>query len=233
MEIKSATRPVKPRSDGIGRAAIRAAGAAVLCGILSLSLAARASANAFIYTYQGKDLTSFDPDHNYVCSPGPCFIEGSFKLSAELFADLNNASAAPETFEFDDHNGFGLIPCSPEPCGGATITVTGISTNASGDITAWDVTITGFTAHSYIETESTGPTGTTMDASVPIDVMPDSVFTEAYNTDMPGTWTCQEATSSGGLIPCPAASPVPTPEPSVLYLLVGGLFGLALRRKWS
>lgn len=188
-----------------------------------------AHANTFIYNYQGNPFTTHTPP--YVCSPGPCELQGSFTVSAELFAGLTNATVTPTSFTFTDDNGFTLA-CSTIPLCINGMSVTGINTDALGNITGWDVRVLGCFAHCYMETKSTG--GTSMDDSTPNDVLTITAFTQGSNTGMPGTWTCEDQGPTGGFSPCPAAPSAPTPEPSSLPIVGSGLLGLmvlAYRRK--
>jgi PEP-CTERM motif len=179
--------------------------------------ALNAHANSFIYTYQGNPFTTFTP--LYVCSPGPCEIEGSFTVSSQLFAGLTNATVTPTSFTFTDDNGLTVCGFS---CGLTGIDVTGIKTDALGNIIGWDVYAQSCFGHCVIQTNSTG--GTSMDNSTP-DAF-SNTFTQGSNTGIPGTWTCQDQGATGGLLPCPAAPSVPTPEPSSLPLVGSGLLGL-------
>jgi len=178
----------------------------------AFALAIPGIADTFTYTYQGNSFTNFSGGYN--CSPGPCAIQGSFTVADQLDAGLSGATVTPESWTFNDGNGFTLDSTSLFE----GISVTGIGTDAIGNITAWDVTAIGCLAHCYI---ATSMDGTTKDQSVLVDVLP--VFDEAYNTGMPGTWTCTEnpaiSSSSTGAIPCPAAPLAPTPEPSMTWPL--------------
>jgi PEP-CTERM motif len=186
----------------------------MLCFVLTLVLALPARADSFIYSYQGNPLTN--QLNGYVCSPGPCEIEGSFTVAAQLTADLSGATVAPTSFSFNDDNGFSL----DSTCGLCVIGVNAISTDGVGNITAWNVQILGCFAHCNMFTRNSG--GSSEDISFPTAIVG---LPEATNTGVPGTWTCQEMGPTGSLSPCPAA-PTSTPEPASLYLFATGLLGL-------
>ncbi len=196
-------------------------GALLICSVLALALASPASADTFVYTYQGLPFNNLI--NGYVCSPGPCEISGSFSVSTQLSADLSDATVTPDGYSFNDGNGFSLSSCAPMVlCSG--ITVTGIDTDAAGDITAWDVAVLGCFGHCYLETDSIGFSG---DISFPGPLAGDP---EGFNAGTPGTWMCEDVGPTGSESPCPVA--MPTPEPSGLYLLGAGLLSLgAVRRK--
>jgi hypothetical protein len=200
-----------------------AVGALLVCSVFGLGLASPASADTFVYTYQGLPFNNLI--NGYVCSPGPCEISGSFTVSTQLFADLSNATVTPDSYSFTDGNGFTLSSCAPMvSCNG--ITVTGIDTDATGGITAWDVAVIGCFGHCYLETDSIGFSG---DISFPGPTAGDP---EGFNAGTPGTWTCEEVAPTGSQSPCPVAPPASTPEPSVLPLLAAGLLSLgAMSRK--
>lgn len=201
----------------LGKAVLRSIAPLFVLCVLVLMLTTPASADSFIYTYQGNPLT--DPQNGYACSPGPCDISGSFTVSSQLFADLTNGTATPTAWSFNDDNGLSLGSCLGL-CSG--ITVTDIDTDAAGNITSWDVELIGCFAHCTMQTESV--TGTSTDISTPNNFIP---VESDSNTGTPGTWTCEDITSgpNGHAIPCGAAAPAP--EPSSLGLLVPGLFALA------
>jgi hypothetical protein len=188
-----------------------AVGALLVCSVFALGLASPATADTFVYTYQGLPFNNVI--NGYVCSPGPCEISGSFTVSTQLSAGLSDATVTPGGYSFNDGNGFSLSSCAPMVlCSG--ITVTGIDTDAAGDITAWDVAVLGCFGHCYLETDSIGFSG---DVSFP-DPMDGP---EGFNAATPGTWTCEDM-----------GSPASTPEPSGLYLLTAGLLSLgAVGRK--
>lgn len=208
-------------ATGDGGRTARAVVALLVCCVFSLALAATASADTFVYTYQGNPFTTFND--GYVCSPTPpdttCEVEGFFTVGTQLSAGLTNATVTPTSFSFNDDNGFSVIPS-----GITALYVTGINTDASGNITAWDVGAACF-GPADILTRSTG--GTSRDFAIeachPLVGTP-----SAENTGVPGTWTCQEMGPTGGLSPCPAAPPAQTPEPASLYLFASGLVGLVI-----
>jgi hypothetical protein len=215
MKLPSRTgRNTITGAPAASRRGFSAVGGFLLCFLLALVLAAPASADNFIYTYQGNPLTTFM--NGYACSPGPCEIEGSFTVATQLSAGLNGATITPTSYSFDDDNGFVLNPC------GATcaIDVTGIGTDALGNIDAWDVQVFGCFGHCIIST--TGPGGSSGDTSTEVSPPP----VEATNVGTPGTWTCQDMGPTGALSPCPVAPPVQTPESGSLFLFAAGLLAL-------
>jgi len=197
-------------------------GGSLIFSVLALGLASPASADTFVYTYQGLPFNNLI--NGYVCSPGPCEISGSFSVSTQLSAGLSDATVTPDSYSFQDGNGFSLSSCPPKfSCSG--ITVTGIDTDAVGDITAWDVSVIGCFGHCYLETDSIGFSG---DVSFP---GPLAGGPEGFNAGTPGTWTCEDMGPTGSESPCPVAPPASTPEPSGLYLLAAGLLSLGTMRR--
>jgi hypothetical protein len=198
-----------------------AVGVLLISSVFALGLASPAKADTFVYTYQGLPFNNLID--GYVCSPGPCEISGSFSVSSQLLADLSDAAVTPGSWTFTDGNGFTLDSSCGVTC---AISVTGIDTDAAGDITAWDVAVFGCFGHCYLETDSIGFSG---DISFP---GPLAGGPEGFNAGTPGTWTCEDMGPTGTESPCPVAPPPSTPEPSGLYLLGTGLLSLgATRRK--
>lgn len=191
-----------------------AVGALLMCCVFALALASPATADTFVYTYQGFPFNNLID--GYVCSPGPCEISGSFTVSTQLSADLSDSTVTPDSYSFTDGNGFTLDSSCGVTC---AISVTGIGTDAVGDITAWNVDVFGCSALCYLETDSIGFSG---DVSFP-DPMGGP---EGFNAGTPGTWTCEDMGPTGSQSPCPVAPPASTPEPSGLYLLGAGLLSL-------
>jgi hypothetical protein len=193
-------------------------GGLLICSVLALGLASPASADTFVYTYQGLPFNNLI--NGYVCSPGPCEISGSFTVSTQLPADLSDAMVTPGSWTFTDGNGFTLDSSCGVTC---AISVTGIGTDAVGDITAWNVDVFGCSDLCYVETDSIGFSG---DVSFPDP----TGGPEGFNAGTPGTWTCEDMGPTGSESPCPVA--MPAPEPSGLYLLGAGLLSLgAMRRR--
>jgi len=221
--ISTTGRSVLTGTTGRRPRILGAVGALVICSVFALGVASPADADTFVYTYQGLPFNNLI--NGYACSPGPCEISGSFSVSTQLFADLSNATVTPDSYSFTDGNGFTLSSCAPMvSCSG--ITVTGIDTDAVGDITAWDVAVIGCFGHCYLETDSIGISG---DISFP---GPLAGGPEGFNAGTPGTWTCEDMGPTGSESPCPVAPPASTPEPSGLPLLAAGLLSLvAMSRK--
>jgi hypothetical protein len=210
MTANSTTgRRVTTGGSSLRARTLGAAGALLICSAFALALASPASADTFVYTYQGLPFNNLID--GYLCSPGPCEISGSFTVSTQLSASLSDAAVTPDNYSFTDGNGFTLDSSCGATC---AISVTGIGTDAVGDITAWNVDIFGCSALCYLETDSIGFSG---DVSFP-DPMDGP---EGFNAATPGTWTCEDM-----------GSPASTPEPSGLYLLTAGLLSLgAVGRK--
>jgi|HubBroStandDraft_1064217.scaffolds.fasta_scaffold00512_8 hypothetical protein len=221
--ISTTGRIITTGATGRPARTLGAVGALLVCSVLALGLASPASADTFVYTYQGLPFNNVI--NGYVCSPGPCEISGSFTVSTQLSAGLSDATVTPGGYSFNDGNGFSLSSCAPMVlCSG--ITVTGIDTDAAGDITAWDVAVLGCFGHCYLETDSIGFSG---DISFPGPLVGGP---EGFNAGTPGTWTCEDMGPTGSESPCPVAPPPSTPEPSCLYLLGAGLLSLgAVGRK--
>lgn len=202
--------------------AARMVGAVLFSSILALPFASSTSADTFTYTYQGNSFT--DLQNGYTCSPGPCDVQGSFTVTDQLAAGLVDATVTPIDWTFSDDNGNDWSYCGSLCITG--LSVTEVNTDASGDITSWDVAVVCF-GSSPLETQSSG--GTSEDRSTP-GCHPLAPAAEATNSGMPGTWTCTDNGPNG---PSPCGPAPPAPEPSSLPLLGIGFLALAVaaRRK--
>ena len=173
--------------------------------LLSLWGAPLAMANTVTYAYTGSAFTTFGgTDH---CPP-ECHLSGSFTISA-LPSGLTNAFITPASFQFTDGSAV-LDNTSPYlPFGFTSFQV---STNAAGQVVAWNIILDAPTV-AQMQTYS-GP-GTPFDETWDAPLYAN--FAEVNYTSGARTWT-SAATS--------------TPEPGALVLLGSGLIGLAgaLRR---
>jgi hypothetical protein len=180
------------------------------------------------YTYTGNDFTTITCVGN---CPGPAystsdFISGSFTLSSPLAPNLDEVSIFPSSFTFTDGpdtftSGDPLISvcnCSPS--------FSNFSTDASGNITAWNIMLTlgelGAASLTTVDANLGVIRGLTVDDSANFsDNTPDGFTGQnaASNIHDAGTWTVGNTSAA--------------PEPGGLILLVTGLAGIAggLRRR--
>jgi hypothetical protein len=193
--------------------------------VLALPLMASAS---YTYTYTGNDFTTITCVGN---CPSPAystsdFISGSFTLPSPLAPNLDDVSIFPSSFTFTDGpdtftSGDPLISvCSCSPF------FSNFSTDASGNITAWNIMLTlgelGAASLTTVDANLGVIRGLTVDDYANYsDNTPDGFTGQntAQNTGDAGTWTLGTASSA--------------PEPGSLVLLVTGLVGITggLRRR--
>ncbi len=178
-----------------------------------------------IYTYTGNPFNEFESPNSsalpYPTSPSPYttsdFVSGSFTVATPLAPNLSADFITPISYSFSD----GIQPST-----GATYTVFEVWTNASGDITQWDVQLNlpgfGFidTYYEYIDYFPGDPYNGYQGGDLAGLVSTAGI--EAYNSLDPDTWT--ESTTT---------DPAAAPEPSTITLLGTGLLGLCgiARRK--
>lgn len=171
------------------------------------------------YAYLGNPFTNFtgvvgcsQPSTGQISSD-TCAISGSFSVAAPLAANLFDAQIIPTNWQFTD----GFYVWNPGPInsiftGSGTFVIT---TDASGDITNWAISLV---------LSGTNPQNTPEDLILFTNNGEDfteakligvGVFDEAENAGMPGTWSAS------------TTSPPATPEPGSLLLLGTGLLPLA------
>ena len=114
----------------------RAAGVLLVGTLLSIGLTPPAQANTTTYFYKGSDFNIFGGNDS--CPP-ECHLSGWFTVST-LAGGLTNASITPASFQFTD--GFATLTTTNTSVLFGTSSFL-ITTNASGQITAWDVYLTG------------------------------------------------------------------------------------------
>jgi hypothetical protein len=178
--------------------------AGLAAGLAALSLGA--SAHAATYVYTGKDFTSFTEPSAYTTSDS---VTGSITLMSALPDNVNSFSLVPSaditSFSFND--GLQTIDNT-----NATGSAFAFKTDASGNITFWQVTV-------FIGTVASDSIGT-VNAPTILGVFDQGVFQNSNggNRSLPGTWSLM---SSG------------TPEPaSWAMMLVGfGGLGVAMRAR--
>jgi hypothetical protein len=145
----------------------------------------------------------------------PISIDGSFTLASPLADNLNKVQVKPKAFSFGSAgltdtnlNVLGFGPASFE-----------ISTNASGAISEWDISIPGGELNILTQSRPPDPKQGEIIAMDFIATTQDTDTVDLFNT--PGTWTVSTSGTS-------------VPEPSSALLLgvaLLGVAGLALKKK--
>ncbi|MGC9199247.1 MAG: PEP-CTERM sorting domain-containing protein [Acidobacteriaceae bacterium] len=155
---------------------------------LSASLVARADTT---YTYTGNDFTNAVPPFTTNYS-----VSGSFTVASPFGDDSTYKNFTPISFIFTDgQQAVTNLNASSESFD--------VSTNASGEVDQWDLTI--FDSTSFISTQSYASSKVT-----DFGGLADSGY--GTNSNTPGTWTMQTSVA---------------PEPTSLLLLGTALLGLA------
>ena len=174
--------------------------------IAQAAIFAASSANAqLVYSYTGNDFTSvFAP--GYTTSDK---ITGTLTLSSALpdsLATLTNEAALVTSYSFSDGVSSFNMPC----CDTGNQTIFDFTTDASGNITNWDVTLETNDNHTGDLTTEGGVSA--FDQSLTDGELGGS------NNGAPGIWSVQSVTS-----------PVPEPATWTLLLLGFGALGWRLR----
>jgi len=133
------------------------------------------------YTYTGNGFISF---HNDGCPTPACNITGKFTVPYPLVG-LTNAVVSPESFSFTD----GITVWTNN---NASPTAFTLSTNANGDITAWNIFLTiptAFTSSTILFTNSYDACcASGHDAAFTILSSDSGNYYGESNLDNPGTW---------------------------------------------
>jgi hypothetical protein len=172
-------------------------------------LALGASAHAATYVYTGNDFNSFTEPSAYTTSDS---VTGSITLASPLPDGVDTFNLVPsadiQSFSFSD----GLQTLTNTNATGSSFA---FETDASGNITFWQVTVfKGTVASDSIAT---------VNAPTILGVFDDGVFQNSMGEiqKMPGTWTLMSSGAPG------------VPEPTTWAMMLAGFGGLgvAMRRR--
>jgi len=170
--------------------------AVLLAAIVSTFGAGGANANA-VYTYTGNDFTTVTPSPSrYTTSD---FVTLTLTLTAPLADNLNLVSIIPEVVAFTISDGVMSYGSGGFPFTLMNGAILDFSTNASGDITNWAVSLTAApsVSGSNIQTHNTS-TQISDHAQIALGCFG---FCTGSNTNSPRSWTAVPAPTIGAGIP--------------------------------
>ena len=177
--------------------------ALALCAILGCIMPPNVRADTYMYSYTGNDFTVATPPFNT-----SEYYYGDFTYAGILPPNTSALNISPLSFSFTAGS-ITMTNTTPQ----LTITAFSVSTDPSGAIDAWDITLRIDPLNEVIFSELT------------YSPVQDAVFSGsslAYNVDVPGSWVATDLTL-----------PTSTPEPASLALLSVGLLGLRTIRRQS
>ena len=171
--------------------------AVLLAAIVSVFGATGASADA-IYTYTGNDFTTVTPTLSSLYTTSD-FVSVTLTLTAPLQDNLNLASVIPDVVSVAISDGVMSYDLAEFPDTLLEGPIIEFSTNATGDITNWEVSLIAAPSisGSIIQTYNT-----------PTQIFDEGQFARAgecpctgFNTNSPGSWTPVPAPTIGTGIP--------------------------------
>ena len=176
---------------------------ATLVAVMIMLCAGAASADT-TYDYTVQPFSTFGG----ITCPPECSMTGSFSVAQPLPPNLAFGAITPTTFSFTD----GSVTITPLNYGHGN-SFFKFSTDASGAIAFWNVTLTEVWPPNLVTEYAPNP-----QPWGPSIISFDGVYTGGYAfTSTAGTWTQVE--------------PIATPEPGTALLLGAGLLFAAIRRK--